>query len=92
MLTGKMKWPDTTPPTVPVIKPTLLPSRDLTTTLRATWLGHACDYVEFPTGLRGLFDPFFEDRGSPFSLMGPKRYTEIPCQLSEIPIVDVVVM
>jgi N-acyl-phosphatidylethanolamine-hydrolysing phospholipase D len=92
MLTGKMKWPDTTPPTVPVVKPTFLPSRDPTTTLRATWLGHACYYVEFPSGLRVLFDPVFEDRCSPFSFMGPKRYTEIPCQLSEIPIVDVVVI
>jgi L-ascorbate metabolism protein UlaG (beta-lactamase superfamily) len=39
-----------------------------------------------------LFDPVFEDRCSPFSWMGPKRYTEVPCQISDIPIVDAVVI
>jgi N-acyl-phosphatidylethanolamine-hydrolysing phospholipase D len=83
--------PDTTPPTVPVIKPTFLPTRS-TSTLRATWLGHACYFVEFPSGFRVLFDPVFSERCSPFSWLGPKRYTEIPCQIEEIPIVDAVVI
>ena len=61
--------PDTTPPTVPVQKPEFLSSRE-TSKLRATWLGHACYYVEFPGGLRVLFDPVFEDRCSPFSWIG----------------------
>ncbi|TEY56274.1 hypothetical protein BOTCAL_0227g00190 [Botryotinia calthae] len=90
-LSGEFGTPDTTPPTVPVIKPTFLPTR-ATTSLRATWLGHACYYVEYPSGLRVLFDPVFEERCSPFSFMGPKRYTPIPCELSEIPIVDFVVI
>lgn len=60
--------------------------------MRATWLGHACYYIEFPSGLRVLFDPVFEDRCSPFTWMGPKRYTETPCRLSDIPIIDVVVI
>ncbi|KAF9893122.1 T-complex protein 1 subunit gamma [Aspergillus nanangensis] len=63
-----------------------------TSNLRATWLGHACYYVEFPGGLRVLFDPVFEDRCSPFSWLGPKRYTEIPCQIKDIPIIDAVVI
>ncbi|KAF7853112.1 uncharacterized protein EAF02_012055 [Botrytis sinoallii] len=90
-LSGEFGTPDTTPPTVPVIKPTFLPTR-ATSSLRATWLGHACYYVEYPSGLRVLFDPVFEERCSPFSFMGPKRYTPIPCKLSEIPIVDLVVI
>ncbi|KAG9634276.1 hypothetical protein KCU69_g19914, partial [Aureobasidium melanogenum] len=53
-LKGKSKTPDTTPPTVPVQKPHFLPTRE-TKSLRATWLGHACYYVEFPSGLRVLF-------------------------------------
>src|ERR1700709_1667496 len=72
LLTGKVQWPDTTPPTVTVIEPTFLPSRTASQSLRATWLGHACYYVEFPGGLRVLFDPVFEDRCSPFAFMGPK--------------------
>ncbi|KAL2222513.1 beta-lactamase superfamily domain-containing protein [Thermoascus aurantiacus ATCC 26904] len=90
-LTGQANVPDTTPPTVPVQTPEFLPSRE-TPRLRATWLGHACYYVEFPSGLRVLFDPVFEDRCSPLSWLGPKRYTEMPCKISDIPIIDAVVI
>lgn len=76
---------------MPVRKPEFLASRE-NTSLRATWLGHACYYVEFPSGLRVLFDPVFEDRCSPLSWLGPKRYTEAPCQIKDIPIIDAVVI
>jgi N-acyl-phosphatidylethanolamine-hydrolysing phospholipase D len=42
--------------------------------------------------LRVLFDPVFEDRCSPLSFLGPKRYTEPPCKLSDIPFVDAVLI
>lgn len=90
--TGKANSPDTTPPTVPVHKPVFLADRSASTALRATWLGHACYYVEYPSGLRVLFDPVFTDRCSPFSWLGPKRYTEMPCQIKDIPIIDAVVI
>ncbi|KIV80337.1 hypothetical protein PV11_07843 [Exophiala sideris] len=89
---GTANKPDTTPPTVAVHPPTFLPSRTASTALRATWLGHACYYVEFPSGLRVLFDPVFTDRCSPFSWLGPKRYTEMPCQIKDIPTIDAVVI
>ena len=92
---GRGNKPDTTPPTVPVHAPTFPTSRTIDTAagkLRATWLGHACYYVEFPSGLRILFDPVFTDRCSPFSWLGPKRYTEMPCQIKDIPIIDAVVI
>ena len=88
---GKANKPNTTPPTVPVLEPSFLSSRD-TPALRATWLGHACYFVEFPGGLRVLFDPVFSCRCSPFSWLGPKRYTEVPCQIEEIPTIDAVVI
>ena len=91
LLTGKFKSPDTTPPTVPIRKPSFLPTRQ-TDCLRATWLGHACYYVEFPSGLRVLFDPVFTERCSPFSFMGPKRFTEMPCEVEDIPFIDAVVI
>jgi L-ascorbate metabolism protein UlaG (beta-lactamase superfamily) len=60
--------------------------------MRATWLGHACYYVEYPSGLRVLFDPVFEDRCSPFTFLGPKRYTPRPCDIGDMPFVDAVVI
>ena len=39
-----------------------------------------------------LFDPVFSCRCSPFSWLGPKRYTEVPCQIEEIPTIDAVVI
>ncbi|GAB7353925.1 hypothetical protein MBLNU459_g4533t1 [Dothideomycetes sp. NU459] len=90
-LNGKMHTPDTTPPTVPVVKPVFLPTRT-TPELRTTWLGHACHYVEFPSGLRVLFDPVFTERCSPFSWLGPRRYTKMPCQIKDIPFIDAVVI
>ncbi|KAK5137457.1 hypothetical protein LTR08_008435 [Meristemomyces frigidus] len=90
-LRGKWNTPDLTPPTVPVRKPEFLPTRQ-TDKLRATWLGHACYYVEFPGGLRVLFDPVFTDRCSPYSWIGPKRFTDMPCQVEDIPFIDAVII
>ncbi|KAK5718355.1 hypothetical protein LTR15_008082 [Elasticomyces elasticus] len=106
-VTGQWKDPDTTPPTVPIVKPHFLPTRQ-TEKLRATWLGHACYYVEFPGGLRVLFDPVFTERCSPFTVSfrenmslqmrlcshpySPKRFTDMPCQVEDIPFIDAVVI
>jgi L-ascorbate metabolism protein UlaG (beta-lactamase superfamily) len=60
--------------------------------LRATWLGHACYFVEFPSGLRVLFDPVFEDHCAPVSWLGFKRYTPPACAISDLPPVDAVVI
>lgn len=88
---GTRSDPDLTGPLPPVRKSNFLPTRE-TATLRATWLGHACSYLEFPNGLRVLFDPVFEERCSPFSFAGPKRYTKAPCQVEDLPFVDVLVI
>jgi N-acyl-phosphatidylethanolamine-hydrolysing phospholipase D len=89
---GTSNNPDTTPPTVPVQKPNFQLDRTTNQKLRATWLGHACYYVEFPGGLKVLFDPVFEDRCSPVSWLGPKRYTPPPCEVTDIPTIDAVVI
>ncbi|KAI1099852.1 Metallo-hydrolase/oxidoreductase [Jackrogersella minutella] len=77
---------------VSVIEPQFLPTRTSSAKLRATWLGHACYYVEYPSGLRVLFDPVFEDCCAPVSFLGFKRYTEPPCQIADLPFVDAVVI
>lgn len=76
------------------MKPTFSTARYGTdgTSLRATWLGHACYLVELPCGLRVLFDPVLTDRCSPVSWFGPKRFTKLPCEVHEIPIIDIVVI
>lgn len=90
-MTGKANVPDTSGPTVTVRKPEFLPTRD-TTKLRATWLGHACYYIEFPGGLRVLFDPVLDKHCGPYGLLGPKRYTPAPCEIKDIPLIDAVVI
>lgn len=79
---------------IQVLKPTFSTARYGTdgTPLRATWLGHACYLVELPCGLRILFDPVLTDRCSPVSWFGPKRFTKLPCEVHEIPIIDIVVI
>jgi len=66
--------------------------------IKSTWLGHACFLVEFPSrhtggrGVRVLFDPVWSDRCSPSQLVGPKRYTQPPCKIEDIPEIDAVVI
>lgn len=88
-----MDFPDTTKHKIPIVKPDFLAARTgSSSALRATWLGHACYFVEFPSGLRVLFDPVFECRCSPVQFYGPKRFTPPACELSELPPVDAVVI
>lgn len=48
--------------------------------------------MDFPNGLRVLFDPVFSERCSPFTWLGPKRYTPKPVDVEDIPFVDVVII
>ena len=89
--TGGVHKPDTTPPTVPVVTPTFRAAGE-GGQLRATWLGHACYYVEFPSGLRVLFDPVFEDCCTPFRMKSFQRFTPVPCEIEDLPAVDLVVI
>ncbi|KAK4188765.1 beta-lactamase superfamily domain-containing protein [Podospora australis] len=91
-LSGNFSTPDGTDAKIPSVKPEFLGDRTSGNALRATWLGHACYYVEFPSGLRVLFDPVFEDRCAPVQFMGPKRYTPPACSLDDLPAVDAVVI
>ncbi|KAI7877456.1 Metallo-hydrolase/oxidoreductase [Lichtheimia hyalospora FSU 10163] len=56
-----------------------------------TWIGHACALVQV-NGFNVLFDPIFSDRCSPLSFAGPKRYTEPPCKLDQLPRIDAVII
>ncbi|KAI1337019.1 NAPE-hydrolyzing phospholipase D [Xylariaceae sp. FL0016] len=93
-LFGFTEWPKPklTDQIVPVVKPHFLPTRTSSSKLRATWLGHACYYVEYPSGLRVLFDPVFEDCCAPINMSMVRRYTERPCDIADLPFVDAVVI
>ncbi len=83
---------------IPVRIPTWGTEEEHQGKIRATWLGHACFLVELPSvaslgrGARVLFDPVFSDRCSPTQFLGPKRFTEPPCKIEDIPEVDAVVI
>ena len=58
--------------------------------LRATWLGHSTVLVEID-GMRILFDPVWAKRASPSSIIGPKRFFDVPLAIEDVPDLDAVV-
>lgn len=54
-------------------------------------MGHASFLVQMD-GLNFLTDPVWSDRCSPLSFAGPARYRPAPCQLSEMPPIDFVLI
>jgi len=59
--------------------------------LRVTWFGHSASLIEID-GIRVLVDPVWEQRASPFSFMGPKRFFEPTIPLQSLPRIDVVLI
>jgi L-ascorbate metabolism protein UlaG (beta-lactamase superfamily) len=59
--------------------------------LRVTWFGHSASLIEID-GLRVLIDPVWEQRASPFSFMGPKRFFQPTIALDKLPKIDVVLI
>lgn len=56
-----------------------------------TWIGHATFLIRLG-GLNILTDPFFSERASPFSFMGPKRFAPPGIALADLPKIDVIVI
>ncbi len=56
-----------------------------------TWMGHASSLVEID-GVRVLLDPVWDERASPFSWMGPKRFFAAPLRLEDLPRIDAVLV
>lgn len=55
-----------------------------------TWFGHSTVLIQMH-GLNILVDPMFSNTASPFNL-GPKRFSDLPCSIDELPSIDVVVI
>jgi L-ascorbate metabolism protein UlaG (beta-lactamase superfamily) len=59
--------------------------------LRVTWFGHSSALIELD-GARILIDPFWSARASPVQWAGPKRWYAPPMALSDLPMIDAVVI
>lgn len=55
-----------------------------------TWLGQSCNYIVYD-GLKILTDPLFSDYLL-HETLGPKRITELPCDITEVPTPDVILV
>ena len=59
--------------------------------LRVTWFGHSSMLVEID-GVRLLIDPVWEERASPFTWAGPKRFFAPTLPLDQMPKLDAVLI
>ena len=59
--------------------------------LRVTWFGHSSLLVELD-GVRLLIDPVWDERASPLSFMGPKRFFAPTLPLNMLPKPDAVIL
>jgi L-ascorbate metabolism protein UlaG (beta-lactamase superfamily) len=61
------------------------------TGLRITWFGHASSLVEID-GARILIDPLWDERASPYTWSGPKRFFAPTLPLEQLPPLDAVIL
>ena len=59
--------------------------------LTYTWIGHSSFLLQFGTK-NILVDPVFSDTASPVSFAGPKRFSELPLTIDELPEIDVLLL
>jgi L-ascorbate metabolism protein UlaG (beta-lactamase superfamily) len=59
--------------------------------LRVTWMGHSSLLVELD-GVRILIDPMWDERASPISWTGPRRFYAPPLALRDLPPIDAVLI
>ena len=75
--------------TLPVYKPEFKDVAD--SSLSLTWLGHATTLVRMG-GATILTDPVWSSRLSPVPMLGATRYRKPPCDISSLPLIDIVVI
>jgi N-acyl-phosphatidylethanolamine-hydrolysing phospholipase D len=56
-----------------------------------TWIGHATTFLQ-TDGLNILFDPMFSERASAWQRIGPRRVRPVPCNIDELPPIDVIMI
>lgn len=56
-----------------------------------TWFGHSSVLVQLHN-MNILIDPIFSNVSSPVSFIGSKRFSDLPCDVSDLPYIDVVLI
>lgn len=59
--------------------------------VNVTWLGHSSLMLQMH-GMNILIDPVFSKRTSPVSFAGPKRFSDLPVEIGDLPHIDIVVI
>lgn len=75
---------------IPVVTPEFADAPDIDK-LNVTWFGHSAMLVQLH-GMNILIDPVFSERTSPVSFIGPKRFSDLPVEIQDLPDIDVVVI
>ena len=75
---------------LPSVKPII--NNDISKSeLMVTWFGHSTVFIQM-NGMNILIDPVFSKRPSPISFIGPKRFSEPPITIDELPPIDIVIV
>ena len=59
--------------------------------LTFTWFGHSTLLIQM-SKMNILVDPIFSDYSSPLQGVGPKRFSELPMEIDELPNIDIVLI
>lgn len=59
--------------------------------IQITWIGHSTFLIQVD-GLNILTDPLFSKRASPVQFAGPKRISDLPIEISQLPPIDIVLI
>lgn len=59
--------------------------------LTVTWFGHSSLFIQI-SGMNILIDPVFNKTTSPVSFIGPKRFSELPITIEELPEIDILII
>lgn len=73
------------------VQPSFVAPRASPDSLAATWIGHTTVLLQL-CGLNILTDPVWSDRASPFSFVGPRRFSAPGVAFDSLPIIDAVVI
>lgn len=78
--------------TLPVLEPDLsVFDKPPPSGIRHLWIGHSTSVVQFDA-ITILTDPVFSDRCSPLKFVGNKRFRPTPCNIDDLPKIDIVLI
>ncbi|SFU64646.1 L-ascorbate metabolism protein UlaG, beta-lactamase superfamily [Clostridium sp. DSM 8431] len=75
---------------LPLVKPSITDKLSIDE-VTVTWFGHSTVLLRMHS-MNILFDPVFSKRSSPFSFVGPKRFTEAPIDIKDMPDIDIMIV